>query len=365
MSVKVLFLHKCFVQGGGVERVHQNLSLALQKASVESTFYVMDGYGKSETGFKALSTKFNAHRCEKHKGFLQNLKDIKRLVKENNIDLIISATEKANLAAFLSKLINPKTKVIYTRHCAFDVSDQKLPPFAIKALYSLFATNGQVVAVSDTLKQQIQQSLLFNKNKVHFIPNAVIHEEIYQKAEEPLPIDFDTPYFIAVGRLVEQKGFDILINAYSNALKANKELPPLKILGEGEDNEALKNQSEALKISDKIHFAGFTTNPYAPIKNAICFILSSRHEGMPTVMIEALALKTPVIAFDCPTGPAEIIKQGKNGMLIEYLNEEALTKAILQYQTLPHTDLNKEVQNFTFSAVAKKYLSVSGVHINE
>ena len=364
MKVKVLFLHKHFNQSGGVERVHQNLAHALEQTGGAPVFYVMNGYGYSEKGFTALVQKFTAYRNDENKGFLSNLKDIKQLTKNYDFDIIISATEKANLTAFIFKLINPKIKVIYTRHCAFDVSDQKLPPFAIKALYSMFALNGQIVAVSNALKKQIQQSLLWNKKRVHFVPNAVISEDIYKKSLEKNPEHIEKPYFIAVGRLVEQKGFDILLQAYAKALNIITKLPTLVILGEGEDSQTLQNQAKSLNISHKVIFAGFTSNPYAPIKNACCFILSSRHEGMPTVMIESLALNTPVIAFDCPTGPAEILND-QNGYLVDHLNIEALSKAILAYKKLPHDALEQWVENFRFTAVAKKYISISGVNTNE
>lgn len=365
MTVKVLFLHKCFIQSGGVERVHQNLAIALKQVNVDAMFYVMNGHYDSQKGFDALSERFNAIRCEGKRSLLQHLKNIKRIVSENNITVMISATEQANLVAFLSKLLMPRLRVVYTRHCAFDVSDQRLPPFAIKALYSLFSTNGHIVAVSEALKRQIKQSMVFNKDKVHFIPNAVIHDDIYERANDPEVTRFAEPYFIAVGRLVEQKGFDILLPAYAQALAKDKTLPILVILGEGEGREALETQAGELRLSDKVVFAGFTTNPYAPIKHACCFILSSRHEGMPTALIESLALGTPAIAFDCPTGPAEIINHGENGLLVEHLNMQALADAMLEHSTLAKDSFEAGVEHFTFSNVASDYLNLCRANAHE
>jgi glycosyltransferase involved in cell wall biosynthesis len=82
---------------------------------------------------------------------------------------------------------------------------------------------------------------------------------------------------------------------------------------------------------------------------------------MPTVLVEAMALNTPVIAFDCPTGPNELITDGKNGLLIEYLNINKLASALGEYSALPRTDLNKTVEHFSYSSVARNYALLCGV----
>jgi glycosyltransferase involved in cell wall biosynthesis len=360
MTHKVLFLQKCCVKSGGVERVHQNLAKALLNVNVGSSFYVMNIDGESQEGFKSLKAEFDASGGDSKTTIPKYFRDIKHLVKAKQISVIVAATERANLLAFFCKILMPKVRVIYSRHCAFDVSDQILSPWMIKALYSLYALNGQIVAVSQCLQEQIKACLIVNKHVVHFVPNAVIDNILYTKALEPLPLNISEPYLLAVGRLVEQKGFDLLISAYAKALALDPKLPILIIAGEGEDRDKLEQQIKQENLKQNVILYGFTDNPYNLINNACCFVLSSRHEGMPTVMIESLALNIPVIAFDCPTGPSEIIKTKDMGTLVEYLNVNALTHAILAHAKAPRENLAASVSDFGFTNVAKKYLKLFG-----
>ncbi|MFT5542456.1 MAG: glycosyltransferase involved in cell wall biosynthesis [Glaciecola sp.] len=359
MESNILFLHKCFVTGGGIERVHQNLGSAFFDKSVKHCFYVLNGFGESHSAFTELSNDVTAFRAPESGSFLTKLNNLFCLIKQNRVTSIISATETANLAAFFCKIRFPSLRVVYTRHCAFDVSDQKLSPWAIKLLYSAYLLNGNVVAVSKALKQQIHASVFWGKSKIHFVPNAVISEKMHALANCDSSIEDKGKYFIAVGRLVEQKGFDLLLQAYANALNKNKALPKLVIAGAGEDEQKLKTLAKTLGISEAVNFIGFVSNPYCLIKPASAFILSSRHEGMPTVLVEAMALETPVIAFDCPTGPNELIINGQNGSLVPYLSLEHLKNAMLDYKQLPSVNLSKTVEHFTYSEVANHYLSLS------
>jgi glycosyltransferase involved in cell wall biosynthesis len=356
MKTNILFLHKCFAAGGGIERVHQNLGSAFTEKRVKHCFYVLNGFGRSDAAFTELKKGNTALRAKESANFLTKLHSLFKVIKENRVTSIIAATETANLSAFLCKIRFPSLRVVYTRHCAFDVSDQKLTPWAIKLLYSLYLLNGNVVAVSKALKQQIHASVFWGKSKIHFVPNAVISEKTHALANCDSSIEDKGKYFIAVGRLVEQKGFDLLLQAYADALNENETLPRLVIAGAGDEEQKLRALAATLGISKVVDFIGFTSNPYSLIKSACAFVLSSRHEGMPTVLVEAMALRTPVIAFDCPTGPNELIVNGKNGTLVPYLDLEQLKNALLSYEYLPQENLSETVEHFKFSEVASNYL---------
>lgn len=360
-SHKVLFIHKFFTVGGGVERVHKNLSNALQQANVQSLFYVHDKTGESEEGFQKLSQEYRAFGAQNNASLKDKLSFLFSLIKREEVSVLIAATETANILALICKCRFPSLKVVYTRHCAFDVSDQKLPPWAIKLLYALYSfSNGKIVAVSEALKSQIQDVLLFGKRKVSFIPNAVLQPAIAELAEQKPDVNLPESYFCAVGRLVEQKGFDLLLDAYAQSIKLNSTLPELVIVGAGEDLDKLKAQSKSLGIDSRVHFTGFTTNPYSIIKSAEAFILSSRHEGMPTVLVEAMYLNTPVIAFDCPTGPSELITPGETGILVTALDTAALANAMQQYSQLKAKSISDSVKHFSYANVAAAYISKFG-----
>ncbi|NVK57352.1 MAG: glycosyltransferase [Alteromonadaceae bacterium] len=358
---KVLFVHKFFTVGGGVERVHKNLSVALGEAGVDSIFYVHDKTGESAEGFARLQQDYSAFAADDSTSLTGKLRYLFSLIKRKEINVLIAATETANMLALLCKIRYPALSVVYTRHCAFDVSDQKLPPWAIKSLYAMYSiTNGKIVAVSEALKKQIQNTLLFGKSKVKFIPNAVLQPAILELANKAPEVELPERYFCSVGRLVEQKGFDLLLQAYAKAYSYDNSLPELVIVGAGEDLDKLKSHASQLGIQQRVHFTGFTTNPYSIIQAADAFILSSRHEGMPTVLVEAMYLNTPVIAFDCPTGPSELITPNETGILVKALDTDDLATAMQNYSVLKAKPLADSVKHFSYENVATAYISQFG-----
>jgi glycosyltransferase involved in cell wall biosynthesis len=220
------------------------LADAFSEQGIESSFFVWSGFGESKQGFALLQEQHEAERAPESASFFAKLNSLFATIKSQNITAIIAATETANLVAFFCKVRFPKLRVVYTRHCAFDVSDQKLPPWAIKLLYSLYLVNGNVVAVSEALKKQIEASVLWGKKRTHVVPNAVISNKMIELSTQDSNLDIDGDYFIAIGRLVEQKGFDLLLQAYKLATEQSNYLPKLVIAGEGEDEQELKALAE-------------------------------------------------------------------------------------------------------------------------
>ncbi|MBC3767648.1 glycosyltransferase [Neptunicella marina] len=355
---QVLFLHKWFSLSGGVERVHKNLSIALAEQGVTSSFYVYKVSGDKYPGYKKLCEQFQAACPPAGSGFRARLRHLFEHIRQHNINVLISATETANMLALCCSLAFPELKVIYTRHCALDVSDQKLPPWLIKGLYNLYSLSNQsIVTVSRHLQGELSSIIKVGKSSVRFIPNAVVSDRVKQLANSNTD-DFQSErYFCAVGRLVEQKGFDLLIRAYAIAKQRNPELPILVIVGIGIAREQLQQLAAQLDVGEQVIFTGFTDNPYYIINGAVAFILSSRHEGMPTALIEAMYLNTPVIAFDCPTGPAELIRNGENGFLVPYMDVDAMAQAIGNYASLLGKSITQDVEDFHYQNVAQAYMS--------
>jgi len=141
-----------------------------------------------------------------------------------------------------------------------------------------------------------------------------------------VPLGHPKKFLIAVGRLTYQKHFDLMIDAFAES-KAQENCD-LIILGEGELRADLEQQISNLDLKGKVHLPGRLKNPFNYMKNAEFMVLSSRAEGFPMVLIEALSLDCPVVATDCPTGPREIIEKDVNGLLIPMKNKEVLTQSI-------------------------------------
>ncbi|WP_414691309.1 glycosyltransferase [Noviherbaspirillum sp.] len=155
-------------------------------------------------------------------------------------------------------------------------------------------------------------------------------EEIDRRANEPADSIPDQPYIVSVTRLEEtQKDVATLIKAFAYLVKQQAIEETMLIVGEGRHRAELESLAAELGVSDRIKFFGFTTNPLPYIRNARLKVLSSKFEGLPTVLIEGLIVGQILVSSDCPTGPREILNDGKAGLLAPVGDVEALAKAML------------------------------------
>ena len=174
----------------------------------------------------------------------------------------------------------------------------------------------KTVAVSNFIKQQLTTKFGFDSAIV--IPNTFDLKLVSNT--EKLPFD----YCIAVGRLVSLKQFDKLVASYSNSILPQKNMH-LVILGVGDEQEKIEKTILENKVSVFVHLLGFKSNVSDYISNAKFLVLSSKYEGFPMTVLEALSLGTPVISFDCESGPNEMIVNHENGILVENQNFTELT----------------------------------------
>ena len=165
--------------------------------------------------------------------------------------------------------------------------------------------------------------------RLHVIPNPVVWP--METASPAIPPDSvglaGRRRLLAVGRLVPQKGFDLLIGAFAACVHAAPKWE-LAIVGDGPSRAELEAQIQALGLGDKIFLAGRAGNIGAWYERAHAYVLSSKFEGMPNVLLEAMSHGLPVISFDCETGPREIIRHGIDGLLVPPQDPEALAEAM-------------------------------------
>lgn len=187
-----------------------------------------------------------------------------------------------------------------------------------------------IVAVSEESAADLRDVFGMPAARVRMIYNPVVSPALLAQAQEPVDHRWfaprQPPVILAVGRLCVQKDYPTLLRAFAKVhprTGAN-----LLILGEGPDRAALENLVSELGLSASVEMPGFQPNPYAYMARAAVYALSSLWEGLPTVLIEALACGTPVVSTDCPSGPAEILCGGKYGRLVPVGDSDALAAAL-------------------------------------
>lgn len=278
----------------------------------------------------------------------------KSYMKRQNVDFIIDFRfRKGILKEFLiSRFIYNRKKTIYTIHSS------KLEVYLPKSTfwtYIIYGSCFRLMALTKEMERATKLKYPKLKN-VETIPNPINIDEIVVKAKEEINLNFE--YIIAAGSYdVNIKQFDKLIYAYSKSILPKQNIH-LVILGQGKLLEYLKTEAKKNKVFELIHFLGYKSNPYKYFSKSKYFVLSSEFEGLPMVVLEALACSVPVVAFNCPTGPKDVITHEENGLLIENQNIEALT--IGMDKMFDDFDLHKHCKNNALKSVQKYSIDVVG-----
>lgn len=256
-------------------------------------------------------------------------KEVKKIEKEN-YDATISFFQF--LPSYITKVKGPKHMIFL--HGSVKQYFEGIRKYFKNSFFNKINRFDYICTVSEEMRVQLKEIFPNLTNKQMTIYNPIDFETIETKAckrgdltsdEEKL---LNSSYICSVGRLDEgQKDFNTLINAYAN-LK-NKISEKLVLVGDGPDREKLENLVKELNLENYIIFLGKKNNPYIWMKNSKAFILSSKYEGLPTVLIEALILDIPSISSNCLTGPAEILENGKYGELFNIGNVKELEEKIL------------------------------------
>ena len=241
-------------------------------------------------------------------------------------------------------------KLISWEHFNTAVNWNAVTPRLARYLASKFA-NGVVV-----LTQRDKQSFIdkFNPKKIAVIPNPITIE-IHQTA------NINNHLVLAVGRLTFQKGFDLLLNAWKLIFE-NYPNWSIAIVGEGEDEMVLKQQAKNLGMESSVRFYPPTNKVQEHFSQASLFALSSRFEGLPLVLIEAKAFGLPIVSFNCPTGPEDIVVEGKDGFLVQpeevVLFSQSLSKLMDSESLRQEFSVHalKDVERFRLQPILDKWI---------
>jgi glycosyltransferase involved in cell wall biosynthesis len=358
---KILFVLQN-LNGGGAEKVFVYLmnSLSTQGFSVELLL------GKKEgVYFSLLDKNITIHDLNAD-SILQYLLKLRLFLKQTKYSHVVTASQNTSIAFILAKKIYKcKYATVATLHYNLPVQLQLIKNkfskwFSIFVNKKIITKADKIVAVSKGVAEGFAQITKLPINKISVIYNPAYDNLIYEKANQPIENEFaHLDYIISIGRLEYQKNQKLLLQAFD---LVQKKIPALHllILGEGTLKEELLQLAHSLGINEHVHFVGFKDNPYCYLKNAKCFVLSSLYEGLPTVIIEALALGTNVVSTNCPSGPYELLEGGQIGWLSEINNKEQLANNIIQAIDTP---INKEIlinaaQPYYVANATEKYKAI-------
>ena len=316
------------LHGGGAERVVLNVIRRLDRNKFKPILFLFKNEGvywdEVPNDVSVITAIQPGQRI-----FVHSIKILYKLIDvSRRSDILVGALEltATYYAAFVGKLLKkPAIGWIHT-DLRFYAPAKKRPHKWILKLTYPFLT--KAIAVSDGVKDASLEVIPKLKNKICVIYNPFEMERAIELSQTSLELNIDRPIIMGIGRLSYEKGFDILIAAHA-ILRNRGRKYQLIILGEGQERKSLEETIKRLNLQDSVWLVGFQENPFAWLKHASVFVLSSRFEGFGMVLIEALALGIPCISFDCPSGPSEIL--GKEyGVMVPSLNAESLANAIDQ-----------------------------------
>jgi glycosyltransferase involved in cell wall biosynthesis len=219
-----------------------------------------------------------------------------------------------------------------------------------------------VVTVSNAAGEDLVQITEISPEKVQTIYNPVVTDDLKEKAAEPVEHPWfqpeAPPVILGAGRLERQKDFETLIRAFRHV---RTDRPArLIILGRGSLKEQLQGLAQSLGVGDDVLLPGFVNNPFTYMARSSVFVLSSRFEGLPGVLIQAMATGCPVVSTDCPSGPREILIDGEVGPLVPVGDVEGLARGILETLDDPPDSrfLKDEAERFSDTAAVEAYTQV-------
>lgn len=314
------------LNAGGAERATASLANYFSQHGIDTeiiTFKDIDSFYHLDEkvthlrlGFDEIELSLSLKRIF---GALKRMLKIRSFIKKRKLDVLIGMSFAMTWYTVVATIFT-KTKSVGTeRNNPYKYKATKINTFLRKFFYKF--CNGYIF--------QTKKASLFFTDKLRkndtVIPNAIFNENVYNLT----PPEEREKLICAVGRLNKQKRFDILIDAFSSI---NKKIPDYKmiIFGEGELRNDLESRIKELSLQNKIFLPG--TNPEAVkiVNHASVFVLSSDLEGMPNVLMEAMAMGVPCVSTRCDMGPEELIESGENGILVEVGNTQQIADSILK-----------------------------------
>jgi glycosyltransferase involved in cell wall biosynthesis len=347
---------------GGAQRFMLNILENIGKDKSNSYFLVTMRKVKNNTYRDKFYALNNCKIIELNKSkasfaFL----DLIRLYYSIKPDVIFTTISNSEKIVAISKIFYFNCKLIL-RKASFPYSKNLIQRIINKLCFeNLFAD--KIIVLTKDMEKFYLNNILTKRTKIKRIPNMIDSGMISKMSLEsnghPWFKDEKIKVMIGVGRLVEQKNFELIIQIFKILEKSDSNIR-LIIVGDGELKNSLIDKVGD-QLLNKVDFVKFTDNPYSYMYNSDVFVLTSKFEGFPNIILEAFCCKVPVVSINCPTGPRELIVNMKNGILIDNYDAEEFAekiKRVLYDKALSNKfrdNANNELIKYQTSEVAELY----------
>jgi glycosyltransferase involved in cell wall biosynthesis len=343
------------VRGGGAQRVIINLIQGIVRRGqpVDLALAIHDGVFLDHVPPEVRVVDLGGRRLIG--GFLP----LVRYLRRERPRVLISSMSHANMLALWAARLAGGTPVMVTVHNTMSESTGSDGGLEQRLLRTFYPWAHWIVAVSRGAADDLARTTGIPRDRIEVIYNPVITPAILDQAarvpEHQWFAPGHPPVILGVGRLTRQKDFFTLIRAFAELRR--RRTARLIILGEGEDRPGLEALIAELGVGDDVSLPGFRDNAPAYMAHSALFVLSSAWEGLPTVLIEAMAAGTAVVSTDCPSGPREILQEGRLGALVPVGDAPALACAMERSLDTAGAKLPPDaLHEFTLDAAVDHYL---------
>lgn len=351
---------------GGIGRSVTNLSNALVRSGYRVDILVDRPdfpYAEELTGSVGLRYLRTSHRIG---GVLHLLK----YLKERKPVVVLTPFVQLTLLAVRTRSLFRVPMKIYTNvHSTYSVDFAGLDPGKRKRRISdmkrYYTRCDGIIAVSDGVAADFSNLTGIPEGKIQTIHNPIVTDEMIQSSgkrpDHPWFLADQPPVLLGMGRLIDSKNFDELIQAFVNVRR--ERACRLVLLGDGPARSDLELLANTSPSAEDILFLGHQENPFPYLRYSSLFVLSSSYEGLPSSLIESMAVGTPVVSTDCPHGPREILEGGRFGELVPVNDPDTLSDAIIRTLENPPDSLTLRTaaERFRDMHIARSYVSAFGL----
>lgn len=349
----------------GVDRIVANLLPEFARAGVRVDLLHVHGHGPyiDDLPDRVRQIELGSHHVS------TSLLPLVRYLRRHQPRVLFSDKDRANRTALrAARWSRASTRVFVRLGTTVSVNlEAKRPLEAWIQRRSIrrYGSAAGVIVPSEGAARDLAHVGGFARESIQVLPNPIVGPGLDRLAESPVPHpwlgDPDIPVILGVGSLTPRKDYALLLRAFAQLVRHRD--ARLIVLGDGPDRPGLERLARELGIAARMLMPGFCQNPYPWIASASVFAHASRWEGLGIVLVEALALGTPVVATDCPSGPAEVLDHGRLGRLVPVGDAHAMADALTRTldQPVDCDALRAGATGFRIDHSAQAYLDALGL----